>query len=222
MASSWIDKLGDFLFALRDKLHRARGGRGSVNLDQLKDQVTDALTPKMPDASDQPDQLQARRVINKNPVLVGLACAALVAVFVAIGWYLTQPSRLARPADVWYYDMGTSQLTVAPGGALPELLSGNGPVVAHKYACGQCDSHEQFIGYLEALSVDPAHRQAAYEASQASDDEVKLDSVPEQTRVVANPNLEGGWVPADSVEGHAIIDAAASRCPNNTAQLCLP
>lgn len=219
MASNWLDKLGDYLFTLRDRLHRARGGKGNVDIDQIKGQVTDALTPKMPEADDNPDQAQARRVINKNPVLVGLACVVLVILFVAIGAWMMRPAKTVGGADVWYYDLASGAVTSGPREAT--MLTA-GRVIAHRYACDSCDSNPQYVGYLQTISTDPAHRQAALDAAKESDAEGAITELPDQVHVITRENLEGGWVPLESPEGEAILNDAVKPCPNSTAKLCLP
>ncbi|MEM0913651.1 MAG: hypothetical protein AAGK09_03480 [Planctomycetota bacterium] len=131
---------------------------------------------------------------------------------------LTSGAGSPRFVEIYFYDEATGELFTAPGTSIPPIdaPSGLGTAVrAHLFSCGECNSSEWTIAYLEKF--DEATRDAlinrpdSAEAMNAHETGVLIREIDADT-----------WHPLYSEAGMRITDAIGTLCPSGELKPCRP
>lgn len=153
-------------------------------------------------------------VLNKNPMIT----ISVAAVVILLSLYFTIKGLMSDPVYeppekettplVWFYDRNTKELFTMPVHEVGPVERDSGPfngepagVRAHVFACGDCGSGTQFVGYLE--------RPSPREAETADTKILETDLTP----LISTPD-SNAWIAADSAAGSRIMDSIHSRCTN--------
>ena len=164
-------------------------------------------------------------LLNKNaPVTLIISGAAIVGCLIFfINRFTTPegatPPRKAGVPQTWYYDRNTEELFTMPATTSGLVETDSGPfegepagVRAAVFACGDCSTNEQYIGWLEKPSAKELEAIAG--TAEISDDDL--------VSLVAKPG-SNQWVSATSAQGEKIAKEARSRCPKGVrANFCQP
>ncbi len=152
--------------------------------------------------------LTIRRKINENPMLVvavALVSLLVLAAVAVVYFWPAGPKRIEPGDQVWFYDLNTGKLFSAAGSVVAPIESPSGPLPGGKpagvrayvlsYAAEPTEA-DWFIGFLQTSDPNAGSTHPGYGASKWGHNKL--------IKGVEDEN----WVPADSAEGRAILEAA--------------
>lgn len=157
------------------------------------------------------ERLTVRKWINKNPrIIISITIASVLILLVVIG--LSMPEKTVTMVKEykkeWFYDLNTGKLFVAesdvvppidaPSGALPNGKPAGVRAYVFSYAYEPNETN-RFIGFLEIPNPEVKKEGPEFISSGASG--AKRWG---QGRLIRRVDDEQ-WVPADSIEGQAIL-----------------
>lgn len=148
----------------------------------------------------------------RDKPMVGIALAVVMLLLAGV---MTMRGRGGKGLQ-FHYDLQSGELVAFAAREAPPvtLPSGNKGVLAYVFACGDCASNEQFVGYLLMYSED-AKRQLMTEAQGPAEQLSPLIA-----RKPESPGEEPVWVSAQSRQGGAIIQTAYERCGGSGVREC--
>ncbi|MDX1681627.1 MAG: hypothetical protein R3336_00775 [Phycisphaeraceae bacterium] len=183
-----------------------------------------------------------RQWLNKNSALATVAMIAVLALAIgAIAWQMKGPSYAPVSVDTWFYDLKSGEVFVAKSDRTPPIKTDNGPLAngmpagvrALVFACGSCETGEQFIGWLQMELTDEQAQRLLAKNDDGSGPEgtesSNVDLTPEDRvfirsgEVPVRPELVGKWVQKTSVLGTEIMETVLGHCGGaSSPQPCKP
>ncbi|MCX5661193.1 MAG: hypothetical protein NTW19_16020 [Planctomycetota bacterium] len=212
MIEKWLNQVADWIFVLRDRLHRVRRNVAadsdarvrSVNIPSI-----DGLRKSAQKALSHPALRDRRTQVGIAAGVVLLVCAVI---FVG---HVSAPRPTA--SYLWYFDLNTGKLVIAadqippikvPSGDIDGQPAG---VRAHLFSCGACsDGTQRFIGYLASYPPEIQKVLANPYGYHGVGDN------PQRGHFIVREAKGTKWFAADSDEGEKIIVGAQAKCPQGT------
>jgi hypothetical protein len=156
------------------------------------------------------------------------AAGIVVVVVVVLGIVAFNAARFsdhAEPGSRFYLNVDTGEIEVFNAqSSLPpvKLPSGSNGVLAHVFACGDCDGGEQFVVFLEKYTDE--YRQAA--TAEVSDNMAPITTpvVGHHVAILPEDGADIRWVEMTSAEGARVARHGIERCDNRSGRPteCLP
>ncbi len=187
--------------------------------------------------------MNVREYLNNNSALVTIAAVALLVISLGLIILNNRGNAPGGVVDVYYFDLNTQKLVVAPSDRLSPFDGGSGTfaypdgehgsvVRAMVFACGECEGIRPdmslaeleaaggFIGYLQIMTQRARELQ---ERSQAGEEltEADFDIMYSQGNLIADVSGQR-WFPEMSDQAMRIMDQASQRCAGQPIQACLP
>ncbi len=165
------------------------------------------------------------RRFNRQTLLAVIATVALV-LAVLVMWAQQRPDAPSNLA--WYYDLADGTLFPGPADQIAPIAAPSGPdngVLAHVYACGNCNAETREIAYLETNT--PHAKQVLRTMPTPGPD---VDVAPyvieaQQGRRIAKtppPGQTPQWIAAMHPDADAIRHSVGGICADGRPVRCTP